>query len=193
MYAKDNDEKAPLLIEPWDWNTDKNNPKYSGRFLHTALGDYVKTDQIFFCPAWEAIERDGTRSGSNWYDKYTWGPIGYSHAPNWPDSGYTNGTFADPKLLDSGRNTYVRSLSQAKYPDRLIILLCNTPNDHSGYIDSEVSNQYKNLILGSNFMYADGHVKFIRFYAKDWSDGNRRGTAFYTLWWMGGLPPGEAY
>jgi prepilin-type N-terminal cleavage/methylation domain-containing protein len=189
QYAKDYDGALPAMVESWDW--DENNSwrgfrdDYEPFFMHNQLGPYLKDIAVCSCPAWKQIVGD------------VWGPNGYTWAtPGYPGGRYDPACVNCPFYDPSAGGGVVRRLETLIEPSKYCLLVCNSPNGHSGFGWRETDNvpggnQVENM--AGMFCHGDGHVGLIRFWGGDRTTGWVPGsdTIGWELWFNGGYPKGE--
>jgi len=159
MYTQDNDGG---LVPYWTTKPGASAKTNSWNRVGVPLDDYVKNDQIYRCPSAPSISKSYAVTG-DYYSTYGWSWIYY---PN------PNGWVAHFIQTSPGNDITPFKLDAAPEPSRTALIgetQYGSYYESNGYAFSAfritgTAPQYGMLdrhLGGSNYLYADGHVKWL--------------------------------
>jgi len=184
LYQLDNDFVPPITHWWTGWEDEELN-----RFRpNLVLAPYAPDRRIFACPAYKSWYDASFPDDPPWMAEKR-REVGILVAVNWNSNGYYNGMFPDPWFDNVNRyHTPVKRFDDLLRPDLYTVLLCWTTWAHVTYEDK---NGGKGVLMGTNVVKADGHVKLIQ-WADDVSDPNLW-MQYRIEYWFGGMPDGTAF
>jgi prepilin-type N-terminal cleavage/methylation domain-containing protein/prepilin-type processing-associated H-X9-DG protein len=160
MYTQDNDGG---LVPYWTTLPGASAKTNAWNRLGVPLDDYVKNDQIYRCPSAPSISKSYPVTG-NYYSTYGWSWIYYPNPDGW---------VAHFIQTSPGNSIVPFKLDNAPEPSRTALLgetQYSAPyyeNNGYGFSAFRILNgsaSYGKLdrhLEGSNYLYADGHVKWL--------------------------------
>lgn len=179
MYTQDFDEKYPMA-----------NMGYTGGRVHEVLVPYIKSTQVWICPTAGVITKAGSRVASGGYG---WNICGLTSAV-----ATGNGFGWNPSTPCTPNGTAAVSLASVPEPAQTIMAGDPSSNGYQGngiqlwaasrariavlhggqvgpfYDESatQTANEPKSYEGGGNYLFADGHVKYLQ-NSSAWANRNR--------------------
>jgi len=176
MYTQDYDEKYPL-----------SNMGYTGGRVYEVLDAYIKNDQVWICPTAGEL-KNGSGTARLYSGGYGWNICGLTYAPNGNGFGWRPTYQCTPGGGSDATNVHAVTLAEVEEPSQTVVAADPVSNGyqgngvqlyataqrripvlHGGQVgpfyntaSTEIAGEPKSFEGGGNYMFADGHVKYLQ-------------------------------